>query len=224
VYNRREYNMRTVRTKVYKFDELSEEAQEIAIEQFSDINVDYDWYEFVYDDFSEICKTIGISVDLKRTYFSGFYHQGSGSSFTADIDLFNLIKGIENKTYLDYAPNLEKENRFRPSQLNIGKRVLDLIKRGWIDVSCDIVPTNRETSVKVDFSSNYSYNQCVNYNNIDAEIENLENWMIEIADDLNSLLYNLLEKEYEYKTSKDAIIETIKANEYEFHANGKQYY
>jgi hypothetical protein len=215
--------MRTIRTKVYKFDELSEAAKETAIEQFSDINVDYDWYEFVYDDFSAICKTIGVSVDLKHTYFSGFYHQGSGSAFTADIDLFKLIEGIENKTYLDYAPNIEQENRFRPSKLSIDKRVLDLIKRDFIDISCDIIPTNRETSVKVDFSSNYYYNQCVNYNNIDEEIEKLENWLIEIAEDLNSLLYNLLEKEYEYKTSRESIIETIKANEYEFMKNGKQF-
>jgi myo-inositol catabolism protein IolC len=32
--------------KVYKFNELDEKAKEKAIERYSDINVDYDWWEF----------------------------------------------------------------------------------------------------------------------------------------------------------------------------------
>ena len=42
--------MREITTKVYSFNELSERAQARAIEQLFDINVDHDWWEFVYDD------------------------------------------------------------------------------------------------------------------------------------------------------------------------------
>lgn len=52
--NRRAINMRTVRTKVYKFDELQPEAKNKAISQFSDINVDYEWWQFVYEDAANI--------------------------------------------------------------------------------------------------------------------------------------------------------------------------
>ena len=41
--------MRTIETVVYNFDELSEEAKKKAIESMADINVDYEWYEFIYE-------------------------------------------------------------------------------------------------------------------------------------------------------------------------------
>src|SRR5262245_16755614 len=57
--------MRTIRTKVYKFKELSTEAQEKAIEKFYDINVDHDWWDSTYED----AKNIGLKIksfDLGR--------------------------------------------------------------------------------------------------------------------------------------------------------------
>jgi len=57
--------MRTVRTKVYKFNELSEKAQQVAIEKNCDINVDYQWWEFIQED----AKRAGIiisSFDIDR--------------------------------------------------------------------------------------------------------------------------------------------------------------
>jgi len=50
---------RTIRTKVYKFDELNEDAKQKAIEVLSEINVDYDWWQFVYED----AENIGLKID-----------------------------------------------------------------------------------------------------------------------------------------------------------------
>jgi hypothetical protein len=54
---------RTMRqeTKVityYKFDELSDRAKQNAIDKLRDINVDYDWWDYVYDD----AETIGVKI------------------------------------------------------------------------------------------------------------------------------------------------------------------
>lgn len=46
--------MRTIRTKVYKFNELSESAQKKALTEMWDINVDYDWWSSVYEDAAEV--------------------------------------------------------------------------------------------------------------------------------------------------------------------------
>ena len=40
--------MKTIETVVYDFDELSDEAKQKAINNLSDINVDYGWWEFQY--------------------------------------------------------------------------------------------------------------------------------------------------------------------------------
>ena len=57
--------MKTIEIKVYEFDELSEEAKQIAIENFCNINVDYDWWNSIYED----AETIGLKItsfDLNR--------------------------------------------------------------------------------------------------------------------------------------------------------------
>lgn len=62
--------MRTIRTKVYQFSELSKEAQTVAIEQMQDINTSHDWWKNVYED----AKNIGLEIqdfDLYRNEIGG---------------------------------------------------------------------------------------------------------------------------------------------------------
>src|SRR5689334_19678539 len=122
--------MRTIRTKIYKFSELTEDAKKKAIENLSDINADYSWWDFVYEDFDQFCSLIGIEVDLKKTNFTLSCSQGDGCAFTASIDLPKLIQAIEGKVWLENYP---KENiQFYEVTPNI-KRVVALIESGSID-------------------------------------------------------------------------------------------
>ena len=54
--------------KVYKFNELSEDAKQKAIESNYDISVDYDWWDCDYDYFIEQLEEIGLSCE--KFYFS----------------------------------------------------------------------------------------------------------------------------------------------------------
>jgi len=77
--------MRTVKTKVYLFTELSEEAKETAIQNYSDINLYDDWYESIYED----AKTIGlkiISFDLDRN------RHAKGELYNSATETADLIK------------------------------------------------------------------------------------------------------------------------------------
>ena len=59
--------MRTVRTKIYKFEELSKDAQQNAISNMWDINVDHDWWQSTYDDASNIgLKITSFNLDRNR--------------------------------------------------------------------------------------------------------------------------------------------------------------
>lgn len=64
--------MRIKETKVYTFNELSPEAQEKAMERLSDINVDYEWWDAVYEDASNIGLKIE-EFDIDR----GAYARGN---------------------------------------------------------------------------------------------------------------------------------------------------
>mgnify|MGYP006325382769 FL=1 len=57
--------MRTFRTKIYLFEELSEVAQQKAINELSGINFDHDWWQCTYEDALIIGLKI-TSFDLDR--------------------------------------------------------------------------------------------------------------------------------------------------------------
>jgi len=50
--------MRTIETIVYKYDELNSCGKSKAVENLYDLNVDYDWWEFDYDD----AKQVGLEI------------------------------------------------------------------------------------------------------------------------------------------------------------------
>jgi len=57
--------MPTLRTiTLYSFEELSEDAKKKAIERLYDLNVDYDWWDFTYDN----AARVGIEITEFDTY------------------------------------------------------------------------------------------------------------------------------------------------------------
>ena len=163
--------MRTIETKAHYLNELSEAAQQNAIEHLSDINVDCDWWDCTYDDAEQIGLKI-TSFDLGR----GAYVEGNfiGSAHeTAELIIKNHGEHCETyQTAKNFLAELE-------------------------------VLTGKYDNIE----------DCP-----EDEIEALE------ADFLKSLLEDysiMLQHEYEYLTSDEAIIETILVNEYEFTENGK---
>ncbi|MBW7893071.1 MAG: hypothetical protein H3C48_19020 [Chitinophagaceae bacterium] len=209
--------MKQISINLYQFAELSEEAKHTALDSMRDTNIDYEWWDFVYDDFSTLCKYIGIETDTHKMFFRGFYLQGDGSSFAASVDLMKLVNGIRNQSWKEYAPDLQIDLEPCPLQ----NRMLSLIERGFIDSYIRIKNANRETSVSLEADFNYSYNKCDEYINIDIELDRLETWLDDTAHTLNHHFYKQLQHEYEYLTSDEAVRETIEVNEYEFTHDGQ---
>lgn len=80
---------RTIRIKVYKFNELSEDAKKKAIEWFEGVggNIEYKWWEYIYED--------AANVGIKITEF--------------DLDRGNVCKGGFTEDAC-YTANAIKEN------------------------------------------------------------------------------------------------------------------
>lgn len=161
--------MKTKTYNVYKFNELTEESKQKAIENLCYINVDHDWWEFTYED----AKTVGIKItgfDIDR----GAYCKGD--FIESPLTVIELIKENHGESCETYKTALQYE-----------KLILECPK--------------------------------------DEEGETIENELEVIEDDFrNSILEDyriMLEKEYEYLTSKEAIIETIETNDYDFTIDGE---
>jgi len=56
--------MKIKKIKVYEFDELSDESKKKAVENLSDCNVDYEWWESIYEDADRVSVEItGFDID-----------------------------------------------------------------------------------------------------------------------------------------------------------------
>lgn len=73
--------MRTeTRTHTFKtFSELTEENQLKIVEENRDMEVEHDWWDFVYTDAIQLGETMGI--EIQEIQFSGFCSQGDGARF-----------------------------------------------------------------------------------------------------------------------------------------------
>ncbi len=202
--------MRKETIEIYKFKELSEEAQEKVIEKFHDINTHYDWWEHVY----EMYKEDETGFDIDKIYFRGFWSQGDGAMFegSPNEDILNFITpGYNNQQY----------------QKN-WSRVIKLIKNGDINIYGSFKQSGHyyhsksySDNLETEFTNDWQYK---NYSNIEDICEDILYEIREHYEDICNKIYDSLEQGYEYYTSREAIEESIIANEYEFTEDGEQYY
>ena len=170
----------TVETKVYPFDELSDEAKQAAIENLYDINVDYAWYEPTYDD----AEVIGLVI----TEFDANHCDGQWTEDAEDVA--KLI--IEN-----HGEDCETRKDAEEFIVQVGRAqaIFEAMR----------VPPYDSSYHEFDESDEYE--------------ELCEEFLAAICEDYSIIL----QKAYEYLSTEEAIIETIKANEYEFTEAGKLY-
>jgi len=83
--------MTTKTINLYSFDELTKEQQEKVIENHRDINTFDNWHDWEIEEWTQKLSRQGFN-DAK-IYFSGFYSQGDGASFSANVDLSKFLKG-----------------------------------------------------------------------------------------------------------------------------------
>ena len=76
--------MKTIEVEVYKYGELSEQAQQKAREWYLE-SMDYEWWDSVYEMAIEDGKEKGFYID--KIYFSGFCSQGDGASWVGQVDV-----------------------------------------------------------------------------------------------------------------------------------------
>jgi hypothetical protein len=101
--------MRTIRTKVYFFNELSERAKQKAIEKLRDINVDFNWWESTYEDAEYIgLKITNFSLDRNR-HATGKFIQDA--QYTANKILMEHGESCETyKTASLFIQEMDKLN------------------------------------------------------------------------------------------------------------------
>jgi hypothetical protein len=76
--------MKTIEVEIYKYAELTPQAQQKARDWYLE-SMDYEWWEGTYEMAIEDGKEKGFYID--KIYFSGFHSQGDGASWTGQVDV-----------------------------------------------------------------------------------------------------------------------------------------
>ena len=176
--------MRTIETVVYKFDELSDEAKQKAIDKNLYLNVDEGWWDGTYED--------ATNTGLKITAF--------------DLGRASYVKGKFTLPALDVAKAIIAEHGEQCGTYQTAKDYMAEYNRLVVE-QCqeDADRLYSEFAAEIDLSWD------IDTEDIDAE------FLRSLCEDYRIILQN----EYEYLTSEEAIIESIEANEYEFTAKGE---
>lgn len=208
--------MRTVTKSVYQFDELSDAAKETAREWFRTASADDEFWEATYADADSIAKLMGIEIDQKPVqtmggttryepaiFFTGFSSQGDGACFEGR---YSYAKGGAAKVRA-HAPVDEKLHSIADGLQAVQKA------HGY------------KLYAKVKQSGHYSHSGCT-----DIEVMKGDDYAPDAAEaEVKRLLrafmdwiYRQLETEYEYQNEDEQVDENIRANEYEFEADGRR--
>lgn len=197
---------RTITTTVYEYEELSDAAKEAAREWYRSGNLDYDWWDGVYEDAKSAGAILGI--DIEDNHFTGFYLQGSGASFKGT---YRYRKGWRKALRAEFGTGLlEKLER-------IGQRLQDAQRPVFYSALAECSPSGGNwTRVSVEFADEEGGI---------AEQEVFSRCDHEIAGALRGFaawIFSSLEAEYEYLQSDDVVAESIIANGYEFTEDGER--
>lgn len=211
----------TTTREEYLFSELAPVIQARVLETW-DTNVDYDWWESVYEDAAMQAETLGIDLKQKRVplhgggvrydpmiYFSGFYSQGSGSSFSGTY----AYKAGALKTIKANCPQDEELHRIAQELQDAQKKVfyratatIEGVNDNWIRVFVEFPKADEPRDAKL----RDEYGAIVEDAITDA-LRGFNHWM-----------FKQLEAEYEYRTAEEQIREDIEANQYRFTEGGTQ--
>ena len=200
--------MRTIERKIYRYDELSEQAQKVAIEfmrdEISNAIIDSDSVDY-YNTLNKIEQIFGVRI------------------YNWDVNEYNPYFRFE-------FTNIEEDTENEPRLL---LRYLNTNVLPYIDNKKRYYSKTARASRKSRILYNNSYEYCLTGCWCDSAIDNALNNIKQSVKNkfnarefVNSILEGFFEQwrnDYEFALSDECIAEEIEANNYEFYENGKPY-
>ena len=209
-----------IKTTVYQFHELADDAKEKARAWFREGVGDWDWYDFILEDFEEICCILGVELRTRPVrlmgggtrrkpciYFSGFSSQGDGACFEAT---YTYEKGAAGRIR-EHAPQDEDLHR-------IADRLQEVQRANFFQLRAD-----------TKHRGHYYHAYCmeVSVARYSPHWQDMtggaEDTVTESLRDLADWLYRRLEREWDYLMSDEYADDGIAANEYTFTESGRRF-
>jgi len=205
--------MRTIRTKVYKFDELSKTAKNKVIENYRNVNYqnnDYAWLGENRDTLNAFAKLFPVNI---KDWSYGGQGEGVYFSFTGSDEIENLT-GVRLATYIW---NNYKDSIYTKKYYSICNGIKNCIGQN---------SKSRHSNIELDELGCPFTGYCMD-NEIIAPLFEFMRSPSKNTDfkDLLELCFNAWVKacneDINYQNSDEYIINAIQSNEYEFTIDGR---
>lgn len=180
---------------------LPDDAQKRLLEEHRDLNVEHDWSDETIAEFKAKALVLGIKVD--DVYWSGFWSQGDGACFTGRIvDWDEFLKAVKP----DIDPGIAGWVRDNSTRMQI-KTGGSYCHSGTMYV--DFCYQDLDQPSDLEDLQLSLWKVLTKNGNILYEMErDILTYLRDLADDL----YRELEKEYEYLTCDEAVVDALLAN------------
>lgn len=203
---------KTTETIYYSIQEVKENSEllEKVLERNRFMHVDFDdWHDFIIEDFKEKIEAAGFNISI--IYYSGFWSQGDGAMFEYSSISQDLLKEFTDT--LDLSP----------------------MRKGWIlnNVYASAKGTQRGHYYHENSCSHEIYWEIDNgdlnwdrplYKWLESFADQFETFLVDKYIDFCGDIYHALEKEYDYLTSDEFIIQSFEDNDTHFLENGEAEY
>ena len=194
--------MRVVETKVYTFEELAEDSQQIAIDNHRDVNTYDGWWEPIFEGITEEAEAKGFHVG--NIYFSGFWSQGDGAMFEYTTLGDTLLNKFVDQ--LDLSP----------------------MRKSWLKT---LTFAQSEGTHRGHYYHENCCSHVVSFESNTSVASNTEYWINSFADQYEEFviaeykslcreLYSRLEIYNDELTSDEQVADTIIMNDWEFDEDG----
>jgi hypothetical protein len=209
-----------IETIVYEFHELSDAAKDKARALFREGVGDWDWYDFIFEDFEEICRILGITLRTQSVrlmgggarqkpciWFSGFSSQGDGACFEGSYR-------YENKSLRRIRVHAPQDAELH----RIADRLFEIQRDNFFQLTAAIGHRDRYY---------HAYTMDISVERDSPVYQDMtpaaEDAVIEALRDLARWLYRQLEREWDYMMSDEYADEGIAANGYTFTESGRRF-
>lgn len=181
---------------VYKYDELPEDIKEKVLNDLYDINVDYEWWD--YDGHT------GFTAKEIKRYRLDINH------CTDLLNFSEMYFDLDRGSYIQFV-----DAEFAHDET--ARKFLGIPQRLWEETNFIINDQPyRDTNTRLEYEPGYARN----YKDFTPKQEEILDRAVErFADKIHAALSDL-QKEWEYRTSRKAIEETIRLNDYDFTLDG----
>lgn len=204
--------VRQVIVNMYKFDELSKEAQQKAIDKYRYINTEDEDFSWLKEQWINDLEKEGFDTTYKQIHWE-HGTRSEGCSFSARVD---VVRFLNHHDTTNKYPRVKEAFKRGDFQIDI----MDDDGRHCFSNAMDIhITNNLEENKDEEDVVDMLETAIENGKSLEDSVAEVGDWILDIAKNKADKIFNELDSSIQELESDEAVADTIRLNEIEFDSN-----